>query len=187
MSLSPHTLEALRKRIRASVRGRVPRADVDDVIQEALLRVYRGLPSLKNPAALHGWVTSVIHGTVVDFHRRRPVLAAVVDTAQAEEEVSALVHLEPFVLPFLAMVREPYRSAVELTDVQGLTQAEAARRLRLAPATMKSRVQRGRQQLRAIIEECCAISFDSKGTVLDLGPRPLPTKARRRPLSARRV
>jgi len=187
VSLSPQTITALRRRIRAAVRGRVPRHDVDDVIQEALLRVHRGLPSLENPAALHGWVTSVIHGTVVDFHRRRPMLAPAVDAMHPEEETSTLVHLEPFVLPFLAMVREPYRSAVELADVQGLSQAEAARRLGLAPSTMKSRVQRGRLELRAIIEACCAVTIDSKGTVLDLGPRALHSGKRSKPVKARRV
>jgi RNA polymerase sigma-70 factor (ECF subfamily) len=179
VSLKAETWVELRRRIRGAVRGRVPPSDVDDVVQEALLRVHRGLPSLRNASALAGWVTSVIHGTVVDFHRRQPTIAAAGEE-RGHDEASVLAHLEPFVIPFLELVREPYRSALVLTDVEGLGQAEAARRLGLAPSTVKSRVQRGRKLLRQTIEECCAVDIDSRGQVVDLAPTSMRARSRRR-------
>lgn len=43
---------------------------------------------------------------------------------------------------------------------------------REALTAMKSRVQRGRQQLRAALEDCCKIALDARGQVLQCEPRP---------------
>lgn len=37
---------------------------------------------------------------------------------------------------------------------------------------MKSRVQRGRQQLRGLLEDCCSIALDARGRVVSCEPRP---------------
>ena len=54
-----------------------------------------------------------------------------------------------------------------LTDIEGLTRAEAADRLGLSVSGMKSRVQRGRAKLKQALLRCCAVETDRWGTVLD--------------------
>src|SRR5207248_11388815 len=58
-----------------------------------------------------------------------------------------------------------------LTEIDGLTQAQAADRLGLSLPGMKSRVQRGRQQLEEMLIQCCAVERDVRGGLTDYRPR----------------
>ena len=65
---------------------------------------------------------------------------------------------------------EPYRAAVALADVEGLGRQEIADRLGLSLSGAKSRVQRGRQQLRAMFLDCCNVERDGRGNVMEYHP-----------------
>jgi RNA polymerase sigma-70 factor (ECF subfamily) len=62
---------------------------------------------------------------------------------------------------------EPYRTAIELTSLRGLTQADAAKHAGISISGMKSRVQRGRERLRQMLVRCCEIAVDVRGGVSD--------------------
>ena len=66
---------------------------------------------------------------------------------------------------------ERYREAVRLTEIEGLTQAEMAGRLKLSLSAAKSRVQRGRQMIKQQLLECCHVEFDRCGRVLSYEER----------------
>jgi RNA polymerase sigma-70 factor (ECF subfamily) len=66
---------------------------------------------------------------------------------------------------------EPYREAIVLTELEGLTQQQLAERAGLSLSGAKSRVQRGRAMLKAELEACCRFEFDQRGRVMDCEPR----------------
>ncbi|MFN0248635.1 MAG: sigma factor-like helix-turn-helix DNA-binding protein [Kofleriaceae bacterium] len=66
----------------------------------------------------------------------------------------------------------PYREAVTLVELEGLTTREAADMVGVSLSGMKSRVQRGRDQLRTLFDDCCEIALDARGKVTDFTPRP---------------
>lgn len=72
--------------------------------------------------------------------------------------------------PFIGMLPAAYREALQLTELDGMTQAEAAKRAGLSLTGMKSRVQRGRAQLRDLLEGCCVIELDTRGGIVDVEP-----------------
>jgi RNA polymerase sigma-70 factor (ECF subfamily) len=72
------------------------------------------------------------------------------------------------------MLPSPYREALILTEMEGLAQKDAATMLGVSVSGMKSRVQRGRQKLRALLEECCEIALDARGRVIGCEPRDRP-------------
>ena len=67
-----------------------------------------------------------------------------------------------------------YRQAVILVDLEGLAQHEAAAQLGLSLSGMKSHVQRGRRQLKGMLEACCTIELDQRRGVLDYDVRNQP-------------
>lgn len=69
------------------------------------------------------------------------------------------------------MLPPPYREALTLTELEGVTQREAARMLGVSVSGMKSRVQRGRERLRELFEECCEIALDARSRVVGCAPR----------------
>ena len=71
----------------------------------------------------------------------------------------------------VARLSEPYREAIELTSVHGLTQAEAAKRAGVSISGMKSRVQRAREQLKGMLLRCCEVDVDRRRGVADFHMR----------------
>lgn len=61
-----------------------------------------------------------------------------------------------------------YRQAVELSELEGVPQAEVAHRLGLSLSGAKSRVQGGRDKLKDLLLECCHFQRDPRGNAIAL-------------------
>ena len=72
---------------------------------------------------------------------------------------------------FVAALPSPYREAITLTELQGMTQKDAAEMLGISLSGMKSRVQRGRQQISEMLQACCEIALDARGHVVSFDRR----------------
>ncbi|MBS2017421.1 MAG: RNA polymerase sigma factor SigZ [Deltaproteobacteria bacterium] len=158
-------------------------ADVDDLVQDVFLRMQRGLGELRDDDRFGPWVYQVARNAVADHHRRAarhaPLegdgdgLAALEGTAaHDEDDTSVADEVASYLAPFVGMLPSPYREALTLTELEGLTQQEAAERLGISLSGMKSRVQRGRAHLRSALEDCCHIALDARGRVMACEPRP---------------
>jgi RNA polymerase sigma-70 factor, ECF subfamily len=154
-------------------------SDVDDVVQDVFLRMQRGLAGLRDDERFGPWVYQVARSAIAHHHRRRarhPLSDAEPGEqaagAEDENETAAEELLASYVAPFVAMLPSPYREALTLTELEGLTQKDAAAMLGVSVSGMKSRVQRGRQHLRAAMEACCNIAVDARGRVVSCEPRP---------------
>lgn len=166
-------------RLRPFVARRVRAEDVDDVVQDVFLRMQRGLDGLRDDQRFGPWVYQVARSAIGD-HRRKaarhplsdaePPEAATPDP-EAEDEGAAERELALYVAPFIAMLPSPYREALTLTELEGLTQKEAAELIGISLSGMKSRVQRGRLALKEALEDCCHIALDARGRVLSCEPR----------------
>ena len=166
----------LRSALRSFVGKRVAPEDTDDVLQEAMLRIHRGIASLQDEERLIPWLYRVTRNAVTDHHRQRGAsrlnLADSVEEAEAETSMSSTdrERVAACVLPFVAELSEPNQTAVRLVELQGLRIVDAAAQLGVGVPTLKARVQRGRAQLREALEGCCAFERDARGTVLGCQP-----------------
>lgn len=155
-------------------------ADVDDLLQDIFVRMHQGLASLRDEERFGGWVYRIANSALVDKARRaraQPVdshgglEAAVIAGEAAEAQLQS--DLGECVALFVARLPSPYREAITLTELQGLSQKEAAEMLGVSHSGMKSRVQRGRDKIRRMFEECCQISVDCRGRVIECEARAL--------------
>jgi RNA polymerase sigma-70 factor (ECF subfamily) len=69
--------------------------------------------------------------------------------------------------PMLNRLLNDYREALTLVELEGFTQQATAERLGLSLSGMKSRVQRGRKQLKQMLDECCVIQLDRRRGLVD--------------------
>lgn len=169
----------LEARLRPYVTRRVgSAAEVDDIVQEILVRVYRGLAALRDDESFGGWVYRIAAHAIADAARSRardpaPHGADLADVGDPGREEAADLRLElgDCVALFVARLPSPYREAITLTELNGLTQKEAAGMLGTSLPAMKSRVQRGRDKIREMFEACCVISVDCRGRVVDCEAR----------------
>lgn len=154
-------------------------ADAEDVVQDIFLRLQRGLGSLRDDQRFGPWVYQVARSAVADHWRasaRHPVVSGDLPELAAEpsseDDAGIAKELAHYMVSFVAMLPSPYREALTLTELEGLTQREAASMLGISVSGMKSRVRRGRQHLRTLLEECCHIALDARGGVMSCEPRP---------------
>jgi len=130
--------------------------DAQDLVQEVLLRVRRGLATYE-PGSMEGWLSRITTNAFLDDVRkrkRRPAdaMADVPESPRALEgdpdSVLARTTLPDDVQDALRALPEEYRAAIVLCDVLGYDYAEIARQLDVPIGTVRSRIHRGRAQLR---------------------------------------
>jgi RNA polymerase sigma-70 factor (ECF subfamily) len=175
---------AFRSRLYAYIRARSRSADdAEDILQEVFVKVHRRIGTVEDDARLTSWLYRVSHNTIVDYYRKRravpvsePPMPPVCDDDDrpAPEEI-----LAPFLGELVGSLPTPYRDALTLTELDGLTQKEMGRRLGLSTSGAKSRVQRGRTMLRERLLDCCDIELDGSSHIVEFSyrrPDPPPEK-----------
>jgi RNA polymerase sigma-70 factor, ECF subfamily len=176
--------EELRGNLRAFIGRRVHNhADADDLVQRVLLQIVNGIGSLRESERLHAWVYRMARNAIIDHYRsssaqREVPTGDVCDLAAAErpvashgQDTAAFQELASCLTPMLRQLPDAYRQAVTLADIEGINQADAAQRTGLSLSGMKSRVQRGRKQLKAVLEECCRVEVNRRGAIVAFAPR----------------
>jgi RNA polymerase sigma-70 factor, ECF subfamily len=165
-------------RLRPFVARRVPPAEIDDVMQDIFVRMQRGLPALRDEERFTSWLFQIARCAVAEHTRtraRHPLPQEDVSQEPAAEppddDREAMHALARCVSLFVAALPSPYREAVTLVELEGLTAREAADLVGISVSGMKSRVQRGREQLRRLFEQCCEIALDARGKVTEFTPR----------------
>jgi RNA polymerase sigma-70 factor (ECF subfamily) len=164
----------LADRLREFIRKRVSDpAEGEDILQNVFLKIAKRAHELPATRKLQAWIFSITRHAIIDHYRTRKEFVAVPETL-AVEDPSAPEEMEALKAWFRRMIHSlpgPYREAILLTAFDGLSQVEMARQLGISVSGAKSRVQRGRQQLKAMLLDCCHFEFDGRGRVFDCTPR----------------
>jgi RNA polymerase sigma factor (sigma-70 family) len=130
--------------------ARIAPATADDATQEALLAIFRGLPSLRAPEAIMTWVRSVTVRTAIRLARRHDLEIATEETVMDPRVAS----LEGLVDIDDALTRLPVsqRVVLILRMREGLSEQEIATTLGIPAGTVKSRLHRARAAFREVWE-----------------------------------
>lgn len=168
----------LRVALRALTGSRVRDAALaDDLAQETLLRVETRLGTLRSRDRLQAWVFQMARNSITD-HFRKARETETFDEAAHErdlaepdptpppEEEGLNRELLTYVRSVVNRLPALYRDAIRMTELEGVSQVELARRLGLSVSAAKSRVQRGRAMLREEMERCWRWETDRYGKVL---------------------
>ncbi|WP_428265189.1 sigma-70 family RNA polymerase sigma factor [Haliangium sp.] len=162
----------------AFVRPRVASDEAaGDILQSAFLRAHKSLLAGEVPEHPRAWLYQIVRHLIVDSHRharRRQALAEAVANQPATEpepfgwddERIAFALVARSLPMFIEQLEPHYRDALRLTELEGLTQAEAAKRLGISVSGMKSRVQRGRKLVFAALQRCCEFEIDARGRMI---------------------
>ena len=173
--------DELRGPLLAFIARRAPDHDTaEDILQEVLLRVHRHAGELEHAPASRAWIFRIARNAIADHYRRAAVQRerpTGIDVGRHEPPLAEPApdelrgELAACLAPLLQRLPAHSREALVLTELEGLTQTEAAARLGLSPSGMKSRVQRARVQLRDLLVACCEIELDRRNRVTGYQPR----------------
>jgi RNA polymerase sigma factor (sigma-70 family) len=135
--------------------------DAEDLTQETFVRVFRSLASYK-PGTFEGWLHRITTNLFLDQVRRKQRIRfdALADDAAdrlpgrepSPSQVYDDTHFDGDVQRALDALTPDFRAAVVLCDIEGLSYEEIAATLGIKLGTVRSRIHRGRAQLRAALE-----------------------------------
>ncbi|MEQ8763083.1 MAG: RNA polymerase sigma factor SigZ [Planctomycetota bacterium] len=138
-----------------------------DLLQETFIRIHRGLDGLRDQGLLRVWVHRIARHVVIDhFRSARPVDSLPSDPPMDVDDENVNGEVAGWLEGLIRLTPEPTRTALWLAEVEGLPQAEVAERQGLSLSGAKSRIQRGRALLEAMLRECCHLELDRRGNVL---------------------
>ncbi|HWO22218.1 MAG TPA: sigma-70 family RNA polymerase sigma factor, partial [Kofleriaceae bacterium] len=167
--------ERFHQELRAFVTKRVNgKVDVDDLLQAIFLRIHTTLSRPIEIIHPRGWIFQVARSVMIDHLRaaqtksahlsqvtegslREPGLAPML--GEGEEAEETLIGCLQVVLDALP---QPYRDALVWTELQNMSQRDAATKAGISVSGMKSRVQRGRAQLKDALLACCDVELDRR-------------------------
>lgn len=156
-------------RLRLYFRSRVQDSHIaDDLVQDVILKAQLNL----HTAPMHklsAWMFQIARNVVIDHYRsRKHRQSGQLDDETTIEESEAVIvsELSGCIRPMLARLPHASRETLEQTDLGELTQTELAKRLGLSLPGVKSRIQRAREQLRAVLVSCCAPKTGNDGNVV---------------------
>ena len=155
--------------------------DAEDLTQEVFVRVFRSLSSY-TPGTFEGWLHRITTNLFLDAARRKqrirfeglademayrlagsePTPAQAFDDSHLDDDVQAALKALP----------PEYRAAVVLCDIEGFSYEEIAATLGVKLGTVRSRIHRGRAQLRSALEHRTRVAAPAarKGLALSGGP-----------------
>jgi RNA polymerase sigma-70 factor (ECF subfamily) len=141
------------------------RDEAADLTQEIFLRIYRHLGSFGGRSTLKTWVFRIALNHCRDrLSRHFPAMQsidggpeegsiAIADPGRGPEDLAVAADEGRRVMEGLARVPPVFREAVVLRDLEGLSYEEIAEVLGVRVGTVRSRIARGREQLRALLEK----------------------------------
>jgi RNA polymerase sigma-70 factor, ECF subfamily len=147
----------------------------EDLRQETLLRVQRGLDGLEDQDRMGPWVARIARNAWIDHLRARrdahplpegdlgvpPPLRT--DAPEADDPGAFVASWMPLLI---ASLDEPDRTMLRRVELEGWSQARLAADLGVAPSTARTRVQAARRRLRARLDDCCDVAWEG-GAVVD--------------------
>lgn len=135
--------------------------DAEDLTQETFMRVFRSLKNYR-PGTFEGWLHRITTNLFLDMvrHRAKIRMEALPEDYErvpgrdlTPEQVYTASNLDPALQRALDGLAPDFRVAVVLCDVVGMSYEEIAATLDVKMGTVRSRIHRGRTQLRESLEE----------------------------------
>jgi RNA polymerase sigma-70 factor, ECF subfamily len=161
------------------IRNQTHHADVtDDILQEIFIKIHQNLHLLRDEERVAGWVFQIARNTVLNYFRTQKKHLENQEFHQRETEGESYFkenNLNEIVGIWLEEFKKDldpkYQEALQLVDIEGITQVELAHRLGISISGAKSRVQRGREQLKQKLIDCCPVKTDQYGNIIEIQNR----------------
>jgi len=129
--------------------ARVPRLDVEDLVQDVFLQAMQRLSGLRDAAAFGGWLAAIARNRATDHLRRTPQTTELPDTlAAADADLTEAASI----MSVIRSLPDAYCETLTLRLVEGMTGPEIAARTGLTEGSVRVNLHRGMKQLRERLE-----------------------------------
>lgn len=142
------------------------KASADDIVQDVFVKVYTNIDRLKDSDKLSAWIYQITRNTIADYFRSRTKTLAQEDLSWNDSSNDLNGCVAVCLAKLTNTLPDIYREALQLAEMENLSQLQLAERLGISYSGAKSRVQRARQLLKKKMEEQLIVKTDGYGNVL---------------------
>ena len=138
----------------------------EDIIQDVFIKVHTKSHQVKETDKITGWIYQITRNAVADHFRiqSKSIAPINVDWESERQEFNDCVACCLKIL--LETLPGKYRTPLELTEIENVSQYEMSRRLNITYTAARTRVQRARKMLKQKLDELYLIKTDSYGNVI---------------------
>lgn len=148
------------------------RHDADDLLQEVFIKIHLKLPTLTQQESLPAWVWQLTRNTLLDYHKKRRLPLTELDRADLLTTETMPddfnQYLAECIRPFLELLPPDRQEALQLADLEHISQKKLAEQWGISHSGAKSRVQRARGDLHGLFSQCCQIESDVYGNIMSV-------------------
>ncbi|MCX7071461.1 MAG: RNA polymerase sigma factor [Gammaproteobacteria bacterium] len=150
------------------------RATAEDLLQETLIRMDRGLASFEGRSSLKTWAFSIASRVAADYLRHPDRRATLVDLDAADEVADPTLdagarlvigEMNDCIRKTIDSLPDSYRTALILHDLEGMTADQVAEIAECSLATAKVRIHRARQRLKQALASGCTFYRDDESVL----------------------
>ncbi|WP_444946713.1 RNA polymerase sigma factor SigZ [Microbulbifer sp. VTAC004] len=160
--------------LKAFLHSRISSPDmVDDILQEILIRTHKNIHTIRDQKSIKSWLFQVANHAVIDFYRKKGRVKEVTldDSFTIEEDTNTQQSLSACIEPFIKGLPPQSAELLIAIELNGQSQKTYSEEHGIPYSTVKSRVQKSRRELRSLFEDCCHLTLDSHGAVIDYVPK----------------
>lgn len=149
--------------------------DVDDLLQDILIKSYKNLEQIQDTKKLKSWLFQIANHTIIDFYRKRATSHTTElhedDDWALEESEDMFAQMSDCITPFINGLPQEEADLLTSIEIEGVGQKAYAEQHNIKYSTLKSRVQKSRQSLYGLLNQCCEFQLDTKGNLVAFTPR----------------
>ncbi|MDN3954483.1 RNA polymerase sigma factor SigZ [Sporolactobacillus laevolacticus] len=145
-------------------------ADAEDIVQNVFMKINDHISELKDEKKIQPWIYQIARNSIADYYRRGKKSEEFTDCFNLNEENKKEDYSKEVISCFQDVIHqlpEKYREVVELSELKGMSQKELSEYLDISYSGAKSRVQRGREMMKNLLQGCCHIESDKYGNIVD--------------------
>ena len=138
----------------------------EDILQEVFIKVHQKLDNLTEESKLQAWLYQICRNTIIDYYRSRQQITL---SEQLDENIPAEPaqedqgQLSRCLKILIADLPEQYNEILLSSELQEEKQQVIADQNQLSLSAVKSRILRGREQLKKKLQSCCDFEFNEFG------------------------
>lgn len=141
--------------------------DSKDILQDVFLKVHSKIDSLRDSEKFQSWIFQITRNTINDHFKKNVYDFSEMIIEETEEEKDLTENLSNCINGMIDQLPSKYREAIYLSEIKGVSQKELSDKLEMSYSGTKSRVQRGRNELKKLILNCCNVDYDIYGNIID--------------------
>jgi RNA polymerase sigma-70 factor, ECF subfamily len=146
--------------------------EAEDILQEVGIRIQQNAYKIKDITNVKGWLYRVTYNLIIDYFRERKKYSMIEDVNEisspdTSEHQNYNKETAECLLKLVEYLPSTYKEAIIESDYNGKKQSVLGEKWGLSNSGSKTRIQRARKKLKAVLLSCCEVKSDKAGNIIE--------------------